>query len=118
MNRFPIAAALCVALAGCASVTPAQQATLMATATTAATTLGTVAVANNTTAQKIVSDGVLICALQQAGFIAALGVNVTGATNAAMDAVCASLGGIGAALPAGTDPAGVKAVQVTLKPAG
>jgi uncharacterized protein YceK len=118
MTRItPIAAALCVALAGCASVTPAQQAALTASATAAGTTLGTVAAQNSTTAQKIVADGVLICALQQAGFIAALGVNVTGATKTAMDAVCSSLGGIGAALPAGTDPASVRAVQVALKPA-
>jgi hypothetical protein len=114
MNR-PLAAALALSLGACSSVTPSQQATLTTSAVGAATTLGQVAAANNKTAARIIADGQLVCQVGPV-FVAALGYNVTGAPKAAMDAACSALGGIGTALPAGTDPASVKAVAVALKP--
>ncbi len=113
MTRIAIAAVL--GLAACANVTPAQQATLTATAVGAATTLGAVAAANNRTAAQIIANGQLVCALLQGGYVAPLGANVTGATKQAMDAVCSALGGVGVALPAGVNPATVQAVAVAIK---
>ena len=114
MNRIVILAA--VALAGCSSVTPDQKAALVASGTAAATTLAAVAAANNKSAAQIIADGQLICAVGP-GFVAALGYNVVGAPQQAMQAACAALGGVGAALPPTVAPASVPAVAVVLKPA-
>ena len=98
--------AAAIVLAGCSNVTPAEQQAALTAVTQGGLTLGSVAVANNTTAQKLVGDGMLICQVGSS-FVAVAGVNVTGTTKSAMDATCAAVNGVGAALPPGVNPAGL-----------
>lgn len=115
MKLYVAAIALCL-VPGCANITPQQQAAISAVLTTA-TTLGAVAASNNTTAEKLVGAGQLLCMLP-GGPAAVVGVNVTGAPADYVQAVCNGLGGKPAALPSGVAPASLPvAVMTTSKPA-
>lgn len=108
-----------LALSACTNITPAQQA-LLDTAITTGVTLATQAAANNTTAQKIIDGGALLCALP-GGPAAVAGVNVTGVAATSIADVCAGLGGRPTALPVGVAAASVPVVVgtgVVLRPAG
>jgi hypothetical protein len=106
--------AAAILLAGCSNMTPAQQQATLTAVTQAGLTLGSLAVAHSTTAQKLVGDGMLICQVGSS-FVAVAGVNVTGTEKSTMDAACAAVNGVGAALPPGVNPAGLPVA--TLAPA-
>lgn len=91
-----------MALAACGLTQPQQQALI-----TSGVTLGAEAVANNTTAQKILDAGQLLCAIGGT-VVAPAGINVTGTLASDAEAVCKGLGGTGA----GTVPAGQTAASV------
>lgn len=112
--RIPCVAAALL-LAACSNMTPAQQQATLTAVTQTGLTLGSLAVANSTTAQKLVGDGILICQVGSS-FVAVAGVNVTGTAKTAMDTACASVNGVGAALPPGVNPAGLPVA--TLAPTG
>lgn len=112
-----------LALSGCSDLTPAQQAQVTA-GTAAATTLASIAAANNATVAQIVNQGALFC--QKAGpanlaapFVlanaAGAPVAVTGLAASAVAAACAALEAIPVSPPVAADSvAVVSAPGVTL----
>lgn len=115
-------------VAGCSSLTPAQQSAAIA----AGTTLASVAAAQNTTVANIVAKGALFCKTAtpavdavSAGVVAvAVASNpatapviasVTGQANSVVAAVCAALNGV--PVPAPADPSSVPVVAAPTLPA-
>ena len=101
MNKLAIVAISAGLLAGCGS-TPAQQQTI----TVAAGTLAAIAAQNNTTVDKIVTEGQLFCQLNGGTSIVAVvtaagaPVNVTGKTAEVVANACNALNAIPVPPPA------------------
>lgn len=117
MTRYTTTASLLLAvgtLTACGLSQPQQQALI-----TSAVTLGTQAAANNTTAQKIIDSGRLLCKVGPL-VVAVAGINVVGSNADDMAAVCNGLGGVGTgALAPGQTAATVPVVSapaVAIKP--